>query len=167
MITKSYVLASPARNNAIGSVPRRSTGFGATEPAGTTRAVDLSSSCMTSSSDVFPALMRKLLKKQGFARATIVTDKLRSYGTTIRFLAFSAQHEQSLRKNNRAENSHQPVRRRERAMAKFRSAKSLQKFALIHSSVHNHFNQERYLYSRENFKHNRTAALAEWRQLVA
>ncbi|MCZ6863911.1 MAG: TonB-dependent receptor [Alphaproteobacteria bacterium] len=69
--------------------------------------------------------------------------------------------------NNRAENSHQPFRRRERAMAKFRSAKSLQKFASIHSSVHNHFNQERQLYSRQNFKHNRSAALAEWRQLAA
>ena len=61
-------------------------------------------------------LMRKLLKKQGFAPATIVTDKLRSYGTAIRLLALSAQHEQGLRKNNRAENSHQPVRRRERKM---------------------------------------------------
>ena len=48
-------------------------------------------------------LMRKLLKKQGFAPATIVTDKLRSYGTAIRLLALSAQHEQGLRKNNRAE----------------------------------------------------------------
>ena len=69
--------------------------------------------------------------------------------------------------NNRAENSHQPFRRRERAMAKFRSAKSLQKFASIHASVHNHFNQQRSLYSRNNFKHNRSTALAEWRQLAA
>jgi putative transposase len=69
--------------------------------------------------------------------------------------------------NNRAENSHQPFRRRERAMANFRSAKSLQKFASVHSSVHNRFNQERHLYSRENFKLNRAIALAEWRQLAA
>jgi len=69
--------------------------------------------------------------------------------------------------NNRAENSHQPFRRRERAMAKFRSSKSLQKFASIHSSVLDHFNQERRLYSRENFKLNRSTALAEWRQLAA
>ena len=69
--------------------------------------------------------------------------------------------------NNRAENSHRPFRRRERAMAKFRSAKSLQKFASIHYSVHNHFNQERHLHSRENFKLNRSTALAEWRQLAA
>ena len=69
--------------------------------------------------------------------------------------------------NNRAENSHQPFRRRERAMAKSRSAKSLQKFTSVHSSVHNHFNQERHLYNRENFKLNRSTALAEWRQLAA
>ena len=52
-------------------------------------------------------------------------------------------------------------------MAKFRSAKSPQRFASIHASVHNHFNQERHLYNRENFKLNRSAALAEWRQLAA
>jgi len=68
--------------------------------------------------------------------------------------------------NNRAENSHQPFRRRERAMAKFRSAKSLQKFATLHASIHNHFNQQRHLYSRQNFKHNRSVALAEWQQLA-
>ncbi len=69
--------------------------------------------------------------------------------------------------NNRAENSHQPFRRREWAMAKFRNMKTLQKFASIHSSLHNHFNLERHLYSREIFKLNRTTALAEWRQLAA
>ena len=52
-------------------------------------------------------------------------------------------------------------------MAKFRNMKTLQKFASIHSSIHNHFNLERHLYSRENFKQNRAAALAEWRQLAA
>jgi putative transposase len=69
--------------------------------------------------------------------------------------------------NNRAENSHQPLRRREQAMQRFRQTRSLQKFAAVHSSVHNHFNQERHLYSRENFKTNRATALAEWRQLGA
>jgi putative transposase len=67
--------------------------------------------------------------------------------------------------NNRAENSHLPFRRRERAMLRFRRTRSLQKFVAVHSSVHNHFNLERHLYSRSNFKLNRTAALAEWRQL--
>jgi putative transposase len=69
--------------------------------------------------------------------------------------------------NNRAENSHQPFRRRERAMAKFRDSKTLQKFSSIHASIHNHFNLERHLNSRDNCKQNRAAALAEWRQLVA
>ena len=63
--------------------------------------------------------------------------------------------------NNRAENSHLQFRRRERAMLRFRRMRSLQKFASVHSSVCNHFNQERRLYSRANFKLNRTAALAE------
>lgn len=69
--------------------------------------------------------------------------------------------------NNRAENSHLPFRRRERAMLRVRRMQSLQKFVSVHSSVHNHFDQERHLYSRENFKPNRTAALAEWRQLCS
>ena len=68
---------------------------------------------------------------------------------------------------NRVENSHQPFRRRERAMAKFRSARSLQKFAAIHASVNNHFNRERHLYSRKNFNLNRSVALDEWRELSA
>ncbi len=69
--------------------------------------------------------------------------------------------------NNRAENSHQPFRRREGAMARFRDIKTLQKFAAVHASIHNHFNQGRQLTRRDNFKQNRSAALAEWRQLAA
>jgi putative transposase len=69
--------------------------------------------------------------------------------------------------NNRAENSHQPFRRQEGAMAKFRDIKTLQKFASVHASVHNHFNLERHLTRRADFKENRSAALAEWRQLAA
>ncbi len=69
--------------------------------------------------------------------------------------------------NNRAENSHQPFRRRKGAMAKFRDVKALQKFAAAHASIHNHFNQERHLNRRDIFKQNRSAVLAEWRQLAA
>ena len=68
---------------------------------------------------------------------------------------------------NRAKNSHQPFRRREGAMSKFRDVKTLQKFASIHASIHNHFNLDRHLNSRETFKQNRAAAMAEWRQLAA
>ena len=69
--------------------------------------------------------------------------------------------------NNRAESSHQPFRRREGAMAKFRDIKTLQKFAAVHASIYNHFNQDRHLHRREVFKQNRAAALAEWRHLAA
>ncbi len=69
--------------------------------------------------------------------------------------------------NNRAENSHQPFRRREGAMAKFRDVKTLQKFAAVHASIYNHFNQDRHLNRRDIFKQNRAAALGEWRQLAA
>ena len=112
-------------------------------------------------------LMRKLLKKQGFAPSTIVTDKLMSYSAAIRDLGLTATHHRAKWKNNRAENSHQPVRRRERAMAKFRDMKTLQKFAAAHASIHNHFNHDRHLNRRDIFKQNRAAALAEWRQLAA
>ena len=110
--------------------------------------------------------LRKAMKRYGRPEA-IVTDKLRSYHAAMKVIGNAERQETGRWLNNRAENSHQPFRRRERAMAKFRSAKSLQKFASIHASVHNHFNQERHLYSRQNFKHNRTAALAEWRQIAA
>ena len=69
--------------------------------------------------------------------------------------------------NNRAENSHQPFRRREGAMAKFRALKDLQKFASVHASVYNHFNHQRHLNRRYIFKQDRADALAEWRQLAA
>lgn len=68
--------------------------------------------------------------------------------------------------NNRVENSHLPFRRRERAMTRFRQMKTLQKFASVHASVHNHFNLERHLVNRQTFKNRRSAALAEW-QIVA
>ena len=65
-------------------------------------------------------------------------------------------------RNNRAENSHQPFQRRERAMSKFRDIKTLQKFAAVHASIHNHFNLDRHLNSRSVYKQNRSAALAKW-----
>ena len=106
------------------------------------------------------------MKRYGRPKA-IVTDKLRSYHAAMKVIGNAERQETGRWLNNRAENSHQPFRRRERAMAKFRRAKSLQKFVSIHASVHNHFSQERHLYNRENFKLNRSAALVEWRQLAA
>ena len=77
------------------------------------------------------------------------------------------RQEASRRLNNRAENSHQPFRRRERAMQRFRSMKTLQKFSSVHAQVHNHFNQERHLVTRQVYKQRRSAALAEWSALAA
>ena len=110
--------------------------------------------------------LRRAMKRYGRPEV-IVTDRLRSYRAAMREIGNEARQETGRWLNNRAENSHQPFRRRERAMAKFRSPATLQKFAAVHASVHNHFNQERHLYSRKNFKLNRSAALAEWRELSA
>ena len=110
--------------------------------------------------------LRKAMKRYGRPK-TIVTDKLRSYRAAMTVIGNEARQETRRWLNNRAENSHQPFRRRERAMAKFRSVKSLQKFASIHASIHNHFNQERHLFRSKVFKMKRIAALAEWRQLTA
>ncbi len=97
----------------------------------------------------------------------IVTDRLRSYPAAMKIIGNAERQECGRWLNNRAENSHQPFRRRERAMAKFRDVKTLQKFAAVHASLHNHFNHNRHLNRREIFKQNRSAALAEWHQLAA
>jgi len=110
--------------------------------------------------------LKKAMRKHGRAEA-LVTDKLRSYGAALKEIGALDRQETGRWLYNRAENSHLPFRRRERAMLRFRRMRSLQKFAAVHSSVHNHFNQERHLHSRENFKLNRSAALAEWRELGA
>lgn len=110
--------------------------------------------------------LRKLMKRYG-SPTIIVTDRLRSYGAAMKVIGNLDKQEVGRWKNNRAENSHLPFRRRERAMLRFRRMRSLQKFVSVHSSIHNHFNQERHLYSRQNFKLNRTAALTEWRLLCS
>ncbi len=88
--------------------------------------------------------MKKLMKRHGSAEK-IVTDGLRSYGAAMKELGNIARKETGRWFNNRVENSHQPLRRRERAMERFRRMKTLQKFSSVHASVHNHFNQERHL----------------------
>ncbi|MCZ6611726.1 MAG: DDE-type integrase/transposase/recombinase, partial [Planctomycetota bacterium] len=109
--------------------------------------------------------MRKTMKRYGHPEA-IVTDRLRSYRAAMKVIGNADRQETGRWLNNRAENSHQPFRRREGAMAKFRDIKTLQKFAAVHASIHNHFNQDRHLNRRDTFKRNRSAALAEWRQLA-
>ena len=104
------------------------------------------------------------MKRDGRPETT-VTDHLRSYGAAMKEVGNSDQQRTGSWFNKRAENSHLPFRRRERAMSRFRRMRSLQKFTVVHSSIHNLFNAERSLYSRANFKLNRAAALAEWRDL--
>ena len=110
--------------------------------------------------------LKKAMRMHGQPEV-IVTDKLRSYAAALKEIGAEARQETGRWLNNRAENSHLPFRRRERAMLRFRRMRSLQKFASVHASVSNHFNQERSLSSRHHFKANRAAALVEWRGLCA
>jgi len=110
--------------------------------------------------------LKKALKRHGKAE-TIVTDGLKSYPSAMRDLGNLERREMGRGLNNRAENSHLPFRRRERAMLRFRQMKSLQKFASVHANIHNHFNLERHLIDRETYKTRRLAALAKWQSLMA
>lgn len=112
------------------------------------------------------AFMRKALKRHGEA-GKIVTDGLRSYPAAMRELGNLDRQDTGRWLNNRAENSHLPFRRRERAMQRFRQMKSLQKFTAVHASIHNHFSQERHLVDRQTYQLRRSAALAEWQSLAA
>ena len=97
----------------------------------------------------------------------LVTDKLGSYGAALRRLRLVCPHEQGLRKNNRAENSHQVVRRRERKMQRFKSARSAQRFLGLHAAVYNTFNLQRHLISRSTLRIFRAEAAAQWQGSVA
>ena len=110
--------------------------------------------------------LKRTMKRYGRPKA-VVSDRLRSYRAAMMLIGNASSQECGRWLNNRAENSHQPFRRRERAMAKFRDVKTLQKFSAVHASIHNHFNKERHLNRRDNFKKNRSAALVEWRRLAA
>jgi putative transposase len=112
------------------------------------------------------AFLKRAMKRYGRPRS-IATDRLRSYRAAIKAIGVADCQECGRWLNNRAENSHQPFRRRERLMARFRSVETLQKFAAVHAAIHNHFNLERHLNRRQIFKLNRSAALVEWYQLAA
>ena len=110
--------------------------------------------------------LKRAMKRYGRPKV-IVTDRLRSYGAAMKVIGIEDRQLCGQWLNNRAENSHQPFRRREGAMARFRDVKTLQKFAAAHASIHNHFNQDRPLNRRDIFKQNRATALAEWCNLAA
>ena len=110
--------------------------------------------------------IKKALKRHG-SLVAITTDGLRSYRAAMTELGNIQKQEIGRYANNRAENSHLPFRRRERAMLRFRQMRSLQKFASVHDSLHNHFAHERHLIDRATFKERRSAALAEWQAALA
>ena len=105
------------------------------------------------------------LKRHGSPIA-IVTDGLKSYPAAMKQLGIEDCREMGRWLNNRAENSHLPFRRRERVMLRFHQMKSLQKFASVHANVHNHFNLDRHVVDRQTYKAARSAALAEWQNLM-
>jgi putative transposase len=112
-------------------------------------------------------LMRKLLKKKGFVPDAFVTDKLPSYGAALKDMGLSKHHDFGGRKNNRAENSHLPVRQRERRMQQFKSSGSEQQFLSTHAAVYNSFYTQRHLISRRTLRELRTAAMEEWSLVVS
>jgi putative transposase len=107
--------------------------------------------------------LAKTLKRHG-RPSVLVTDRPRSHGAAIREPGDSDRRETGRWANNRAENPDQPLRRRERAMLRYRRMRTLRKFSFVRASVFDHVNQERGLSSRTILKLNRTAALAEWRE---
>ena len=112
-------------------------------------------------------LMRKLPRKQGFAPTEVTTDRLRSYGAAFTEIGLAARHEQGLRKNNRAEVSHQPVRRRERKIQRFKSPGSAQRFVSVHAAAYNTFNVQRHLISRRTLRAFRAEATTQWHAAAA
>jgi len=107
--------------------------------------------------------MRSLRKRHGFAPDVLVPDKLRSYATAKSELRLTARYEQGQRRNNRAENSHLLVLRRERKMERFKSARSAQRFLSAHAAVQKAFNVQRHLISRNTLRALRGEAFQNWR----
>lgn len=108
-------------------------------------------------------LLKKLLKHQGFIPDAIVTDGLPSYRAAMKILGCQDRHHPGrLQDNNRAENSHLPVRRRERKMQRFKSQGQAQRFTSTHSAIYNTFAIQRHLISRNTMRRFRESAMAEW-----
>jgi putative transposase len=112
------------------------------------------------------SLMRKLLKGQGQAPRVMITDKLRSYGAAKRDVMPGVEHRWHKGLNNRAENSHQPTRRRERIMKGFKSARHLQRFVSIHDPIANLFNIQRHDIPSHHHRDLRAAAMQMWNEIA-
>jgi putative transposase len=111
--------------------------------------------------------MRKLLKQQGFCPTAVVTDKLPSYGAALSDVGMKARHVTGGRVNNRAENSHLPIRQRERRMQRFKSTGSAQRFPSTHAAIYNAFNVQRHLISRRTLRQFRAEAMNQWDAVTA
>ena len=107
---------------------------------------------------------KRLLRGLQFSPRAIVTDKLKSYGAAKREVMPHVEHRQSRYLNNRAENSHQPTRRRERQMQRFKSPGQAQRFLFAHSFIYGHFRPRRHLMSASNYRQVRAEAFQNWRQ---
>ena len=112
-------------------------------------------------------LLRKLLKNQGIKPQRIVTDRLGSYGAALKFLGLKHLQDVGGRKNNRAECSHVPIRRRERKSQRFRSVRNAQKLLSTHGQIYNLFNHRRHIISRNTQQKFRFQALKEWNLVTA
>jgi len=112
-------------------------------------------------------LLRKLLKKNAMAPRVMITDKLGSYGAARREMGLSIEHRQHKGLNNRAENSHQPTRRRERIMKRFKSARQAQRFLSIHDPISNLFHLRRHRLPAADYRRARTAAFETWADITS
>jgi putative transposase len=110
-------------------------------------------------------LMRKLLKKQGFPPKLLVTDKLATYGAAKREIMPGIEHRQHKELNNRAENSHQPTRRRERQMKQFKSAGRAQRFLSAHDQINNLFHLRRDHVTAAEHRASRTQKFRIWAEI--
>jgi putative transposase len=110
---------------------------------------------------------RRLLRSHGGEPRKIVTDKLRSYGVAHRELIPEAIHDTSQYANNRAEQSHEPTRVRERGMRRFKSVGQAQRFLGAHAAVYNLFNLGRHLIGAEHYRNLRISAFSEWSRAAA
>ena len=112
-------------------------------------------------------LLRKLLRNQGIKPTLIVTDRLGSYGAALKQLGMKHLHDVGGRKNNRAECSHVPIRRREQKSQKFRSVRNAQMLLSAHGQIYNLFNHRRHLISRKTLRKFRQQAQNEWNLVTA
>ena len=111
-------------------------------------------------------LLRKLIRKQARTPRVLITDKLRSYGAARRGLGLKMEHRQHKGLNNRAENSHQPTRRRERIMKRFKSARHVQRFVSIHDPIANLFHFPRHYLTSADYRTLRSEAMVVWSEVT-